>query len=183
MATKYSFGENHIAHFVTCTVVNWIDIFSREDYKNIVLDSLQYCIQKKGLIVHVWVIMSNHIHLIISTKAENKLADIIRDFKKYTAQQIIKAIEEHPKESRKEWILWLLKRAGARNPNNDKYQFWIQDNHPIGLITSEMLKQGLNYLHENPVRAGWVLEAQHYKYSSAIDYYCETKGMLQIEHL
>jgi len=76
-----------------------------------------------------------------------------------------------------------LKGVGAKNSNNEMYQFWIQDSHPIGLITKDMFHQSLNYLHENPIGAGWVCEPQHYKYSSAIDYCSESKGLLLIGHL
>lgn len=77
----------------------------------------------------------------------------------------------------------MFKRAGARNVNNKVYQFWQQDNHPIELSTNDMIDQRLIYLHENPVRAGLVWAAQDYKYSSAIDYYEERKGLLPIELL
>ena len=99
--------------------------------------------------LHAWVIMSNHLHLIVSAKDEEKLADIIRDFKKYTSKQIIKAIEDNQNESRKEWLIWMFKRAGSRNENNKIYQFWIQDNHPIALTSKEIAVQKLEYLHQN----------------------------------
>ncbi len=104
MATRYRFGDNENAHFVTFSVVNWIAAFSREDYKEIVVESLRFCIEEKGLKLHAWVIMTNHIHLIISCKVGVKQADILRDFKKFTAKTIIKAIEENPKESRKDCL-------------------------------------------------------------------------------
>ncbi len=94
---------------------------------------------------------------------------------------IIAAIETNIHESRKEWIIWMLKRAGAKNSNNKVYPFWQQDNHPIALSSNEMIDQRLTYLHENPVRAGIVREAGDYKYSSAIDYYQEEKGLLTLE--
>ena len=105
-------------HFITCTVINWIDVFSREQYKEIVIESLKYCIATKGLNLHAWVIMSNHLHLIVSAKGEEKLADIIRDFKKYTSKQIIRAIEESQIESRREWMIYMFKRAGLELQQN-----------------------------------------------------------------
>ena len=53
----------------------------------------------------------------------------LRDMKKYTSKQIISGIQENPKESRKEWMIWMFERAGKRNSNNENYQFWQQDNH------------------------------------------------------
>jgi REP element-mobilizing transposase RayT len=103
---------------------------------------------------------SNHIHLIISKneKSNQKLADIIRDFKKYTSMQTIKAINENQQESRKEWLLWLLKRAGTKNSQNLVYQFWQQHNQPIEL-EGEWIDQKMDYIHNNPVEAGWVNQA------------------------
>ena len=183
MATRYRFGDNEKPHFITFAVVNWIDVFSRETYTQILLESLQFCMANKGLSLHAWVVMSNHVHLIASAKEGVMLADIMRDMKKFTSQQIVAAIEQNAQESRKDWLLWMFKRAGSRNKNNETYQFWQQDNHPIELSTNEMIDQRLDYLHMNPVKAGYVWEPQYYKYSSAIDYYTEEKGLLPIEHL
>ncbi|MBK9792561.1 MAG: transposase [Sphingobacteriales bacterium] len=182
MSGKYKPGEDAIPHFLTFTVIGWIDVFSRETYKEKLLESLQYCIEEKGLAVHAWVIMTNHVHLIVSTK-NNKIADVVRDIKKYTSRQIIELIEQNPKESRKEWMLNIFSFAGKSNNNNKNYQFWRQDYHPVELNTNEKLTQRLVYLHENPVRAGLVWEAYHYKYSSALDYYTNDKGLLKVEFL
>ena len=77
-------------------------------------------------------------------------------------------------------MLWLFKSAAAKNSNNNENQFWQQDNHPIELTTNEMMDQRLDYLHENPVRAGFVWEPADYKYSSAIDYYRHENGLLPV---
>ena len=182
MSLKYKVGEDAIAHFVTFSVVGWIDVFSRESYKEIFVNSLKHCQENKGLILHAWVIMTNHVHLIVSSNT-NKIQDIVRDLKKYTSKQIIKSIQENPTESRKEWMLNLFSFAGESNSNNTEFQFWKQDYHPIELNTAEKLKDRLDYMHENPVRSGLVWEPWHYKYSSAIDYYTNEHGLLKIEHL
>ena len=181
MATKYRFGDVSIPHFITFATVNWIDVFSRECYKQIVVESLKFCIAEKGLNLHAWVIMSNHVHLIATAREGFELVDIIRDLKKYTSKMIIAEIETNVRESRKNWMIWMFKRAGGKNSNNKVYQFWQQDNHPIELSTNIMIEQRLNYLHENPVAAGMVTEAQYYKYSSATDYYEEGNGLIPIE--
>lgn len=182
MSSKYKVGEDAMPHFVTFTVVGWIDVFSREVYKEKMLASLNFCIQEKGLVVHAWIIMTNHVHLIIST-SDNKIADIVRDIKKYTSRQLIEWITQNPQESRKEWMLNMFSFVGKGNKSNKNYQFWKQDYHPIELNTNEKLRQRLVYLHENPVRSGLVWETCHYKYSSAIDYYTTERGLLKIEHL
>ena len=182
MSSKYKVGENAIPHFVTFSVVGWIDAFSREQYKELFLESLKYCQQKKGKVLHAWVIMTNHVHLIISS-ISNKLEHVVRDLKKFTSKQISKAIKENNAESRKEWMLNIFSYTGKNNNNNKEFQFWKQDYHPIELDTPEKMKQRLDYLHENPVRGGLVWEPWHYKYSSAIDYYTNEHGLLKVEHL
>ena len=182
MSSKYKVGEDAIPHFVTFSVVGWIDVFSREQYKELFLESLKYCQEKKGMVLHAWVIMTNHVHLIISS-IFNKLEHVVRDLKKFTSKQIIKAIKENNAESRKEWMLNIFSYTGKNNNNNKEFQFWKQDYHPIELDTPEKMKQRLDYLHENPVRGGLVWEPWHYKYSSAIDYYTNEHGLLKVEHL
>ena len=178
---KISVRDSEYPHFITFAVVNWIDALSRPAYKDIIIESLKHCQNEKGLIINGWIIMNNHIHLIARCKPGNLLPDVIRDMKKCTSQKIEEAIRENSFETRKEWMLWMFKRAGERNSNNKNFQFWQQDNHPIELYGIEALKQKLNYLHDNPVRAGIVYESWHYKYSSAIDYCTITKGLLDLE--
>ena len=163
-------------------MVGWIDVFSREFYKEIMVKSLEYCIESKGLNLYAWVIMTNHVHLIVSSTT-NKIEHIVRDLKKYTSKQIIKAIQENTTESRKDWMLNIFSFVGQNNNNNKDFQFWKQDYHPIELNTNEKLKQRLDYLHENPVRSGLVWEPWHYKYSSAMDYYTTEHGLIKIELL
>ena len=170
-------------HFVTCTVVQWIDIFTRTVFADMVVDSLNFCVKEKGLSVHAWVLMPNHLHLIVSAKEGTELSGLLRDFKKFTAGSILKALENGTIESRKNWMIWLFKGAGEQNSRNEKYQFWQQGNHPIELNTNERLKQRLHYLHQNPVRAGLVWEPWHYRYSSACDYMDNRKGLIEIDFI
>ncbi|MGZ3753527.1 MAG: transposase [Mucilaginibacter sp.] len=115
----------------------------------------------KGLELYAWVIMSNHVHLIIGTHGQ-PMEDILRDIKRHTSKKIVKAISENIRESRKEWMLPLFEQAGKCNPNNEHFQFWQQGNHPIELWSNAVIDQKLNYLHDNPVTAGWVDEPEHY---------------------
>ena len=167
-------------HFVTPTVVGWLDVFTRQCYKDIIIQSLRYCIEHKGLAVHAYVIMSNHLHLVISARDGFYLSDILRDFKKYTSKKLIAAILDNPKESRQEWMIRLLKYYAKYNKNNTTYQFWKRDNHPVELATNKWIREKIDYIHLNPVRAGIVEEAHHYLYSSAKDYTGE-EGLIPIE--
>ncbi|MEQ9580403.1 MAG: transposase [Marinoscillum sp.] len=122
---------------------------SRPLYKDIIVESLRYCQNEKGLILYAWCVMSNHVHLIVAAQEGGNLSEILRDFKKFTSKKILKEIEENLQESRKNWMLWLFRSAGEKNSNNVKYQFWQQDNRPVELSTNEMKDQRLDYLHNN----------------------------------
>lgn len=121
----YKIRNQAEAHFITFAMVlpmaiGRVDVFTRKDYRDIVLESLKHCQEKKGLLLHAWCIMSNHLHLVASAK-DNNLSDILRDFKKFTSKQIIKAINENKQESRREWMLEIFKKAGEINSRNSKY--------------------------------------------------------------
>lgn len=170
MSSSYNFANPDGMYYITFSTVEWVDTLSRRVYKDIIVDSMNYCVREKGLLIHAWVIMTNHVHMIISRQGQASLSDIMRDFKKHTSTEIIKEIEVNPKESRKRWMLWLFKSAGENNSRNKKYQFWQQDNHPEELFSNKFMDQKLHYIHMNPVKAGIVEEPHHYLYSSARDY-------------
>jgi putative transposase len=170
VSRKYKIRNQDKLYFVTFTVIHWLDVFIRREYKDIFLDSLRYCQKNKGLEVCAYCIMSSHVHMIIGRNGEESLEGIIRDIKKFTSVKIIEAIKANPQESRKEWLVWLFERAGKKNSNNTRYQFWQQHNHPIELSTNEIIEQKLEYIHQNPVEAGIVLQPEDYLYSSAINY-------------
>ena len=169
-------------HFITPTVVGWIDVFTRSTYRQIIVDSLNYCIKHKGLQLYAYVIMSNHIHLVVSASQGHRLSDIIRDFKSYTASYILKEVENNPKESRSVWMLKLFKYYAKYNKNNTTYQLWQRGNHPIELASDKWIVQKLQYIHQNPVRAGLVAHAEEYVYSSARDY-AGSNGPIEVQKI
>lgn len=164
-------------HFLTMTVVGWVDIFTRKCYKDILIDSMKYCIAKKGLIVYSYVIMTNHIHCIWQAKNSN-LSDVIRDFKKHTSNEIIKLINSN-EESRKKWLKIVFEYHAKYNHNNSVNQVWQNGNHPIELHSPKFFRQKQDYLHLNPVRAGWVNQPEDYLYSSASNY-LYGKGIMEV---
>jgi len=179
MSVRYKFRDQTKLHFVSFAVVYWIDVFVRNEYKDILLDSLRFCQNQKGLDIYAWCIMTSHVHLIIGTHQE-KLENIMRDFKSHTSRELKKEIKNNIRESRKDWMLWLMERAGKKNSNNKSFQFWQQDNHPIELWDNYMLNQKLDYIQNNPVVAGFVSRPEdYYVYSSARDYAGE-KWLLDI---
>ena len=179
MPSKYKIYDHQNLYFITFATVAWVDALSRKPYKELLIKSLRYCQQNKGVILYAYVLMNNHVHLIVSAERGHSISDFLRDFKTFTSKQLLKEIEENPQESRKSWMLWLFRSAGQRNSNNKYYQFWQQNNRPIELSTNEMIDQRLDYIHNNPVKAGIVYEPEHYIYSSAADY-CGRKGLLDI---
>ncbi|MBA9077967.1 REP-associated tyrosine transposase [Rufibacter quisquiliarum] len=178
MSRKYKFRDQDKLYFVSFAVVHWIDVFIRDEYRQVLLDSLTFCQEKKGLEVYAYCLMTSHVHLIIGTHGA-PMADILRDFKSFTSSQLRKAVTEHPQESRKEWMLWMMERAGGRNGNNNGFQFWQQHNHPLVLNSNFLLQQKLEYVHTNPVEAGFVDQPENYLYSSARDY-AGGKGLLNV---
>ncbi|MDZ7720426.1 MAG: transposase [Balneolaceae bacterium] len=169
MSRKYKFYDSKKPHFVSFAIVNWIDLFTRKDYVDIVTESMSYCIQEKGLILNAWCIMTNHVHLMIRSE-QNLLSDIMRDLKKFTSYKLYSTIQEHPQESRKEWLLWMFEQSGQANENNKNIQVWQQHNQPIELDTNEKIDQRLEYLHMNPVKAGYVIKPEDWVHSSARQY-------------
>ena len=174
-----SFALIRELYFVTSTVVDWIDVFTRPLYKHIMVESLEYCQANKGLDIYAWVLMTNHLHMIAGMRGDAAIGDVLRDFKKFTSKKIIKAIQENPQESRKEW---LLNRCSFRAANDKKisgYKFWQEDNHLEQINTYDFYKQKLNYIHHNPVRQEFVEHPEDYLYSSARNY-AGVEGLIKV---
>ena len=157
-------------YFVTDTVVDWVDIFTRPTYKHIILDSLRYCQKEKGLIIYAWVLMSNHLHAIVGAEGEHTLSDIWRDFKKFTSKEILRTLKTDPQESRQEWMLNRFEYAGKNDKKIKNYKFWQDGNHAQEIFLNDYFEQKLKYIHQNPVKAELVNRAEDYRYSSGVDY-------------
>ncbi len=165
MSTGYKIEDQEALHYVTFQIVNWVDIFTRQVYRDIVIDSLRFCQQNKGLEIYAFVVMSNHIHLLIRSDI-GKLSDTIREFKSFTAKQMLLAIDTEP-ESRRDWMLNIFEFAAKQHKRNEKYQVWTHENHAELIYSDKFIMQKLNYIHDNPVRAGIVERQEDYLYSSA----------------
>lgn len=179
MGHAYKFTNPAGMYFTTFATIGWIDVFTRKIYKDIIVESLRHCQEQKGLELFAWIIMSNHVHFIIKGAEGFLLQDTIRDFKKFTSKQIIKAIQENPKESRKVWMLSIFKRAGEYNYRNTHYQLWQNGYHAIELYSPKVTQQKLNYIHNNPVKTGNVEKPADYLYSSARNY-ADLPGLLDV---
>jgi putative transposase len=181
MSRNYKFHNKEGIYFVSFATVYWIDVFIRRVYFDYIVENLNNCIEKKGMIVFAWCIMPSHLHLMFKSTTQAP-QDLLRDFKSFTSKGMVKHIEENPQESRKEWMLNSFKKAALNNSNNANNQFWQQHNQPIEVWSNEIIDQKKNYIHQNPVEAGFVENDYEYLYSSARDY-AEIKGLVNIEKI
>jgi REP element-mobilizing transposase RayT len=173
MRSRYTIKDPDGIYFITCTVVKWIPIFTRKPYFDILIDSLQFCRQHKGLKVHAYVILDNHLHLVV---AGDRLMDIIRDFKSYTSKRLIARLEQEQKN----WVLNQFQYYKQPTKTKSDYQVWQEGFHPQQIVSEEMLHQKVDYLHHNPVRIGVVERAEDWVYSSARDF-GGGKGIMELD--
>ena len=178
MSTGYKITQSDDLYYLTFQVVEWVDLFTRKIYRDIILESLSYCVSSKGLLIYGYVVMSNHIHL-IARSINGELSAIIRDFKKYTSRRILHEVQNSGIESRRNWLLSIFSESASNHTRNSNYQVWTHENHAEILYSNAFIDEKLNYIHQNPVRAGLVSCAEHYLYSSASNYKAEG-GLLDI---
>lgn len=176
---KYQIADQHAVYFLTMTVVHWIDIFTRKEYKRLIVDSLNYCVAQKGLELYGWVLMSNHLHLMASIHEPFTMTGFLRDFKKFTSKALIEKIKEI-EESRQAWLLDKFGFEAYRTRRAEQYKVWQDGSHPILLESQLFVEQKLHYIHQNPVRQEIVENPEDYLYSSAKDY-AGQKGLLRIQ--
>ena len=146
-------------YFLTFTVKNWYYIFDRHNRFQILSNSIQYCQKNKDLKLFVYVFMLNHIHLIASS---SDMIAFVRDFKKFTSKEIQKnIIATEPN------ILKLFRvQVGDAEPTA-RYEFWQKTNMPKLIESEKYFFQKANYIHENPMRKQYVVNPEHWHWSSA----------------
>ena len=181
MSRKYKFHNPEGIYFVSFATVYWLDVFVREQYFTAFVESLEYCRKNKGMELFAYCILPSHVHLILRDK-NNDPGKLLKELKTYTSKLLQKLIADNPQESRKEWLLWMMKRAGNKNSNVKHSQFWQQNNKPIELWSNEVINQKINYIHNNPVESGFVIEPHHWKFSSAANFSGEP-GVIEIDVL
>jgi putative transposase len=177
MGFHYRITEGN-AYFLTLTVVDWVDVFTRKNHKVTLVESLEYCQKNKGLVIFAWCLMPSHLHMIARAEDGVNLSDILRDFKKFTSKKIIEQINDEA-ESRREWMLDRFEFAGKHNNKIKNYKFWQDGNHPVELTNYNFIQQKLHYIHNNPVVEGFVQNPEEYLFSSARNY-AEMKGVIDV---
>jgi REP element-mobilizing transposase RayT len=168
MSDKYK-TESEKLYYVTLTVIGWIDVFTRKEYVYELMNNIKYCQENKGLELYAYVIMTNHVHMIAKSQMQ-PLNILLGNLKSYTSKKLIEKIEQNPQESRKDWLMHMFKFYGKGNSQNENVQFWQNGNHTIELWSAEVIKQKINYLHNNPVKSGIVAHAHEYLHSSANEF-------------
>jgi len=180
MSRNYKFHNKAGLYFVSFATVYWIDVFTRQIYFDVLADSIRYCRKEKGLELYAYCFMPSHVHLVFRSADEDS-SGLLRDFKKHTSKKIVKAIEENSQESRREWLLWMFERAAKKKGNILGRQLWQHHNKPIELWSDKVIKQKIDYIHNNPVENGFVTEPTHWKYSSARNFE-EDHTILEIDY-
>jgi putative transposase len=161
--TRYRFAEGPRPHFLTCTVVGWLPVFTRPDSVQIVLDSWKFLQAHERLTLFGYVILENHLHLVASAE---DLSKEIGDFKAFVARQIIDLLEARKVKT----LLSQLRDHKAGHKTRSTYQLWQEGSHPQVILHEEMMRQKLDYMHYNPVERGYVDRPRDWRYSSARNY-------------
>ncbi|MBI2843491.1 MAG: transposase [Armatimonadetes bacterium] len=171
------FEHGRVPCFITCVVTEWLPVFAEERYFRILTDSLEFCRHNKGLAIHCYVIMLNHLHLIVSCTGEEPLSAVLGDFKRFTSRQISKQARED------NWIWAASVFSRAANEPGQSYKVWQDGNNPQEIYTPEFFRQKAEYIHNNPVRKGLVASPADWKYSSARNYEFGDESVLAIDML
>jgi len=169
--SRYKFNNSNLPHFMTCTVLHWIPVFTRPETAAILLDSLRF-LTRDGMKLYAYVILENHLHFIAQSEQLDR--DIAR-FKSYTAKKLIRYLDEN----RVKTVLEQLAFYKKAHKNDHLYQFWQEGVHPEWIQNEEMMRQKIEYIHRNPVERGYVDQAEHWRYSSARNYQ-GMNGLLEV---
>ncbi len=171
--SRYKIYESTHPHFFTCTILHWLPIFTRQESVNIILDSLRYLQKEDNLKLYAYVILENHIHLMTSS---DDIAQSIKKFKSFTAKEILKLLQRENATV----ILNQLSFYKKAHKITASYQVWQEGSQPKLIQNDAMMISKINYIHQNPVKRGYVDEAKQWRYSSARDYE-GLSGLIEIE--
>jgi len=162
--SRYKFlpGDT-LPYFITATTVNWLPLFGNPDIARIIFESLALLQKERRIIIHAYVLMENHLHLVA---ASENLSKEVANFKSFTARRSI----DFYRERGNQFILEQLALHKLAHRSDRDYQFWQEGVHPEQIHSQEMYEQKIRYIHYNPVRRGYVDEPEHWRYSSARNY-------------
>jgi REP element-mobilizing transposase RayT len=158
--SRYTITESDKPHFMTCTVVEWLPVFTRPDTVEILLNCWRYQRENEGLRLYGYVILENHLHFIAQAQNLNKC---VSSFKSFTARKII----DYLKLQKAEMLLARLRFAKLAHKQDREYQFWQEGVHAELVVSEAMMREKLDYIHANPVKRGYGNLPEHWRYSSA----------------
>jgi putative transposase len=170
--SRYRFGDANYPHFLTQTTVAWLPVFSQPDVVDIVLDSWRFLQRERDIVVLAWVILENHLHWI---GAGPDLSKRVREFKSFTATSIVKRLEQKGAST----LLQELTYYKRRHKVDQTHQVWQEGSHPQMIMDEKMMWQKIEYIHNNPLRRGYVDDPTHWRYSSARSY-AGTTGLIDV---
>jgi len=170
--SRYTIREESKPHFLTCSIIHWLPLFSKPAIAKIVIDTLNFMQENKRINLFAFVIMENHIHLIASSP---NLKSEISKFKSYSARSGIDWLVKKNNHV----VLTELNLHKIRHKKDREYQFWQEGAHPQLIQNEEMMRQKIEYIHNNPVVRGYVDKPEHWRYSSARNY-LGLPGMIEI---
>lgn len=171
-------NEENNPYFITITSIEWLNIFTSKEYFNCIINCLKYCQKNLGLLIYEYVIMTNHIHLIIQAKEGYKISEIVGSFKQFTTKEILNLLQK----DRRKYIVKILENSFSKKESYEM-QVWQRENYPELIESDKFLQQKVDYIHNNPVIKGYVDEPQHYLYSSARNRYLEDNSVIQLDDL
>ncbi len=163
-------------YFTTWAIVEWQPVFSKHHYFDIVVHSFDHCREHKGLRLYAFVIMPTHVHTIASAPPGGDIAGLMRDMKAFTAREVIQRLGA----DRRAGMLGLFRRHA---PPDQEHGVWQPGYQPKALVGEKMALQKLRYVHENPLRAGYVDEPEAWVYSSARNYLDRADAVTEIDLL
>lgn len=177
---KKSIIDHKACSYLTFNTVDWVDIFIRPVYKQIITDTLNTFIARRKLVVYAWCLMTNHLHLLARNDEKGGLALIERDFKKLTTSKILEAIDVEP-ELRRDWMLSRFEQCSQTLKRIEKFQLWQNCSNPVFVDFQQVytLKEKVLHIHENPLRDRIVDKPEDYLFSSARDY-TGNKGLVKV---
>jgi REP element-mobilizing transposase RayT len=176
MRSRYRIVDSEGIYFLTSTIIEWIPALIGDEVCGMLVDSLDFCRKNKGLRLYAYVVMDNHLHLIAEAP---ELGEVMQSFKRHTARELLALAEK----GHKEWLLNQFAHYRKRYKESSQHQVWQEGVHPQLIQGDDMLRQKFAYLHENPVRRGYVDVPEHWRYSSARNYVLEDDSVLEIDRL
>ncbi len=164
-------------HFLTFRVIEWINVFTEPVYFDKIINILEFCQKNKGLLLHAYVIMTNHMHVIVTAK-EGNLSSVVRDFKSYTTRELKNSL----KNDNRKYIIRLIKKSFSKRKGQN-FQIWHSGNWPVLIESEEFYQQKLDYIHDNPVEKQYVSQPEHWLYSSARNYYLDDDSVIKVDKI